>query len=1147
MNNTLIDNSTETLKMVSVLKECIASDSNTEILIATGYWDMPGVVLIYDELKSFLERNDTSLKLLIGKEPMVRLYQQTEPRKRDDFPGQYIKTDIDKLQLTNEFQKAVNLIMDYCTDDFDRSKFQIKIYGQGEVEQFLHAKCYIFNGKTQAYGIVGSSNFTKRGLEDNAELNYLETSRYVVNYQSNDDTIKGHIGWFKEKWEQSVPWNQVFLEEILKPSPIGVKIEKERQKASQQLTPYEFYIKLLQDKFGSLADANAQELLNSYLPEGFQTLDYQIEAVQWCYSIMQQHGGFILGDVVGLGKTIVGVMLLKYFSEFADSEGRSSKVLIITPPAIKSTWIETIDKFDDGRNDKMQSNIDFITTGSIDNLTQDSSESDDMDAESDDFSEQLTMNDYGLILIDESHKFRNNNTEMYLALEALINNIFSQKGYYPYIGLLSATPQNNRPDDLKNQIYLFQRTPKLSTFEKIEGRNLESFFSNINKNYNVLIKQKGETPEEIKSNRTELQKISNEIRDKVLADILVRRTRTDVKKYSNSNLKFPEIVGPVRLEYKLDAELATLFFDTMNLIAPSPDFKFNNSDYLCYYRYRATEYLSTQYKERYKGKNMTPETSSQRLAKIMQILLVKRLESSFSAFKKSLQNLQRYTQNMITMWDNNCIFVCPQIDVNAELDLVEKKKKNKAATLQSCFQDIRNKIKKLDAENRNDKTQNAEYNVSDFSADYIELLKQDKAIIDQLVKRWANNDYDPKLDTFKDSLKSELFNKEKNKPQKLVIFSEAIDTVESLERAVKNKGFRPLLITAANRKEKETVIKENFDANYSGTWKNDFDTIITTEVLAEGINLHRANTILNYDTPWNATRLIQRIGRVNRIGSTEDFVYVYNFYPSAEGDHEINLVQNAFVKLQSFHTLFGEDNQIFSEEETLSEAGYSHLLDGDETPYQRFIAELKTYKENNTERYKQLLDLNENLQVAYNADTDESLFVIKTKNNDKGGLYVTLGNDFSGKVIPAIEMLQKCRCAIETPITAIPQNHIQFEEYALQTYNAYVQKLQKSQPKNKYLVQAQTIIHSWINASISKQSKNLLNNAARLVKKGNMGVANKIIKIGAQLGSPQQTLFQITQSDIDHIITQELNHIGEQNTKAFGEPYIFASSYKSLK
>lgn len=104
--------------------------------------------------------------------------------------------------------------------------------------------------------------------------------------------------------------------------------------------------------------------------------------------------------------------------------------------------------------------------------------------------------------------------------------------------------------------------------------------------------------------------------------------------------------------------------------------------------------------------------------------------------------------------------------------------------------------------------------------------------------------------------------------------------------------------------------------------------IVTTEVLAEGVNLHRANVILNYDTPWNATRLMQRIGRVNRIGSKEEFVHVFNFFPSYEGNEQIKLAEIAYAKLQAFHTMFGEDNKVFTEAEELSEAGFQHIVDG---------------------------------------------------------------------------------------------------------------------------------------------------------------------------------------------------------------------------
>ena len=142
-------------------------------------------------------------------------------------------------------------------------------------------------------------------------------------------------------------------------------------------------------------------------------------------------------------------------------------------------------------------------------------------------------------------------------------------------------------------------------------------------------------------------------------------------------------------------------------------------------------------------------------------------------------------------------------------------------------------------------------------------------------------------------------------------------------------------------------------------------------------------------------------------------------------------------------------------------------------------------------------------------------------------------------------MLVKCKCEMDSPSIAFDQDFRIYEQSALQTYNVYTQKLQKTQSKNKHIIQAQSIIHDWINADISKQSKNLLNNAARLVKKGNLGIASKINKIGAQLGSSQQSLFQFTQEDIDHIISLELSALGEKNAKTHGEPYIYASVYKN--
>ena len=142
------------------------------------------------------------------------------------------------------------------------------------------------------------------------------------------------------------------------------------------------------------------------------------------------------------------------------------------------------------------------------------------------------------------------------------------------------------------------------------------------------------------------------------------------------------------------------------------------------------------------------------------------------------------------------------------------------------------------------------------------------------------------------------------------------------------------------------------------------------------MNLHRANVILNYDTPWNSTRLMQRIGRVNRIGSKEPFVYVYNFMPSAEGDAQIQLVRKAHTKLQSFHVLFGEDSKIFSEEESVVHYGIAKAVDGEESPLQKYVYELKQYKDTHPERYLQIEQADKDWQIAQ-AASGTAYFIVK--------------------------------------------------------------------------------------------------------------------------------------------------------------------------
>lgn len=1176
MQNTLIDNSNQ-FRLVNYLNELVNDTKCNEICIATGYWDLKGTKLLYDALLPFFERGG-KMRLLIGEEPTVRSYQlQTDIPKEEKFPDFYIQRDVN--QLTEEYAPVAQMLLQYSNiDEQDNSQIQIRVYGQkGEEKKFLHAKCYIFLGEGQAYGILGSSNFTERGLQDNAELNHLEVNpNSVTGALSQYNPYKTHLVWFNEMWkdESCEEWTGKFIKDILYKAPVAKDLqltEQPKPQADKSLTPYELYIKLLQDRFGTVIDKDLAEQIKSYLPRDYNTLEYQIDAVKQCYSIMQEHGGFMLADVVGLGKTIVGTLLIKHFLNNS-TDAHPHKVLIVTPPAIQSAWVDTITEFDQSSDDVIMPFVTFVTTGSVNKFTDDDVE--DIEDESIDEIDtsnnvEFAQDDFGLIIIDESHKFRNSTTQMYKALDDLISKIFDNTGAYPYIGLLSATPQNNRPDDIKNQIYLFERDHEQSTLKKAEGGNIARFFQQVGRDYNEIIKAKevssesqmfGDFDVECELSKEERQQklkdISMRVRDSILADILIRRTRTDIEKYYVNDIDlqgihFPKISGPHELTYKMNSTTAQLFADTMSKILFELDRNgkpIDNPQHICYFRYRTIQYFNdTQMAEkRYQFGSMKIDRFSLQLAKIMQILLVKRLESSFTAFKTSLQNLLQYTHNMIQMWEDDCIFICPELNINEELNLDKKNKDGNKVTRFDCYEEIRKKIKKLNDEGNNEKGQNAEYKRSDFKEEYIELLHRDEEQISLLLKRWGLITYDPKLEVFIKNLPL-LFNKENNPSQKLVIFSEAVDTVKQLEERLQNEECNGepldghiLVINSQNRKEKQHLIQENFDANYKGKWKDDYKIIITTEVLAEGINLHRANTIVNYDTPWNSTRLMQRIGRVNRIGSSAEYIYVYNFIPSAQVNDEIQLVNKAYTKLQSFHTMFGEDSKIYNQDEQVEHYDLNAQVNGEESVFEKYIYRLKQYKELNPERYDYLSALEEGTSTALPNTGGKAYMLVKTPRMK--GLYVEVDSELNAKIISTLEMLEAFENN-ESSCGLLPNNWQEICDAATDRVKDYFIRF-NTHRNNDQKIRAYDIIQRLYNdANITPLGQKLLQKAKKKVRDGNTDIIKKIIRIDNEL-SQQDTLFNLSQEDIEAILKRELEKLLSQAEQRIGTPEVYLALQK---
>ena len=538
--------------------------------------------------------------------------------------------------------------------------------------------------------------------------------------------------------------------------------------------------------------------------------------------------------------------------------------------------------------------------------------------------------EYDLVLVDEAHKFRSHTTSAFEQLQEICKmprvETGNIPGYKKKVMLISATPMNNTPADLYNEILLFQ-DPRHSTIDGVG--NLTAFFAPLIVEFRKL---RNNPDADIR----DFKKLAEKVRDRVIKPLTVRRTRTDIEsvpRYNKDVNGFPKVERPVESRYELNEHLANLFERAMQTLDKE----------LTYARYQAIAFLKPEVSN---GLYDNAELISRSLAGIRKNGLVKRLESSFYAFQVSIQNFRQANQNMLDMFANDKVFIAPDLDINLLLENglseeeIEEKLNAKAET----------------------NPKNAVFHADDFRPEFVEMLRADQAILEKMWNDWQDisDDDDSKFAKFNELLKHELFKAERNPEQKLVVFSESVDTVEYLERRINRSDV--LVISSGNRSQQFKTIRENFDANYK-TKLNDYNIILTTDVLAEGVNLHRSNVIVNYDTPWNSTRLMQRIGRVNRIGSASKHIYNYVFYPSREGNREINLNQIAVSKIQTFHSTFGEDNQIYSQNEILGR-NLSKLFDealkeqkkdfNQEIPY---YEELRSLYQTNRREYNRIAKL----------------------------------------------------------------------------------------------------------------------------------------------------------------------------------------------
>ncbi|WP_099799283.1 helicase-related protein [Parathermosynechococcus lividus] len=531
-------------------------------------------------------------------------------------------------------------------------------------------------------------------------------------------------------------------------------------------------------------------------------------------------------------------------------------ILVICPPVLRDYWRDTFFEFGI-RGYEVES------LGKLDALL------------------QRDLKKFRYVLIDEAHRFRNEGTQAY-------DNLFRICAGKKVI-LVSATPLNNRISDIFNQLKLFQPARK-STIPGIP--NLEQFFKALQKRLDQYSKDDPDY-------WITLKDVSQEIRTKVLRYVMVRRTRTEILNYYADDLKqqglmFPRVAEPQKIIYQFDDKTEWVFNQTMQRLR-----RFS------YARYTPLLYLRQQV-------SSFTRQSQRNIGGFMRAVLVKRLESSFYAFKRTLGRFIVSYEKFIAMFEQGTVLISKELDV---YDLLERDDPEELLALieQDAVQ---------------------QYDATDFNDDFIRDLRSDLVLLQDIQAFWHQLEDDPKLNQFV----ADLQNHPHLKDQKVIIFTESKETGDylytNLDRVfpgqvmfyasgggVYNQTGKPVSHNPAIAK---ALIQQNFDPQHS----EPTDTIrilITTDVLAEGINLHRANVVVNYDLPWNPTRVLQRVGRVNRVGTVHEQVYIFNCFPTAQSEAQLGLEENIIAKIQAFHDTLGEDAKYLSDEEEVT----THELFGD--------------------------------------------------------------------------------------------------------------------------------------------------------------------------------------------------------------------------
>lgn len=882
--------------LLDALKDNLKVASKADICV--GYFRLRGWEQLMNEVDQFAGGDGACCRLLIGMErPPEEIMRglQSALKTPEGIDGKFLREQKQKAVRHFKEQIEFGLPTARAQSTFRRLAKQLrekKLFAKLFLRYPMHAKLYLIDRPDQItpkVGYLGSSNLTLSGLSQQGELNID-----VV----DQDAVAKLQEWFDDKWQDTHSLDiSDELANLLESSWAGEEVQ-----AIENL-PYLIYLKIA---YHLSEDARLGET-EFKLPDNLKDvlLDFQKAAVQLSARQLYKHGGVLLGDVVGLGKTLMATALARVFQE-ADN----SRTLIICPPKIAPLWRWHMDQY--------ELNGHILSLGKVSSLGD--------------------LPRYKTLIIDESHNLRNRGSKRYQDIKEYIDLA------EPRVILLTATPFNKQFEDISSQIRLFvdEDTPL-----PVKPERLLQSWASQGKSEADFIGKHDISPRSIRA--FEESEFPEDWRD-LMRLFMVRRTRSFIiRNYATlddqQNRYYVMLNG--RRNYFPRRQPKTIRFD-LNEGDPNDQYARLYSEKvaqiienLALPRYGLSLYLkpdalqltsSPSEEEQLKKLNK----AGKRLIGFCRTNLFKRLESSGSSFLQSinrhiLRNLvfvhaletgqplpigtQEATIQDTTLNDADLEVFQTEEDTYADMqedEVAVLELEDAQAALNRAYTNYRQQAKLVYDQYRNNYERRFKWlDTKFFIEDLKESLMRDAQELIRLMEEAGDwiPDKDEKLNKLHNLIEKQ------HGTDKLLIFTQFADTAGYLLEQLRARGVHNLE-AATSGSGNPTVLTKRFSPNSNGGLPENesaLRVLIATDVLSEGQNLQDAHIVVNYDLPWAIIRLIQRVGRVDRIGQNSDTIFVYSFMPAEGVEKIIRLRQRLSERLSTNQEVVGSDESLMGE------------------------------------------------------------------------------------------------------------------------------------------------------------------------------------------------------------------------------------------